>query len=89
MRKFSGKTVGTAGTDGSKNSVHSSPIRHHYQPKNTVYSAQPAQVPYFRSLFAQYFSPLKVVASPLSEHYFYPVSTAPTNNCNQINLKER
>ncbi len=39
--------------------------------------------------FPLYISPAKIAVSPLIEHYFYPVSTAPTNNCNQINLKER
>ena len=31
-------------------------------------------IPYF----AQLFSPAKIAVSPLSEHYFYPVSTGPT-----------
>jgi hypothetical protein len=29
--------------------------------------------------FPQTYSPLKIAISPLIEHYFYPVSTGPTN----------
>lgn len=29
--------------------------------------------------FPQSYSPLKIAVSPLVEHYFYPVSTGPTN----------
>lgn len=29
--------------------------------------------------FPQSYSPLKIAVSPLIEHYFYPVSTGPTN----------
>jgi hypothetical protein len=29
--------------------------------------------------FPQTYSPLKIAVSPLIEHYFYPVSTGPTN----------
>jgi hypothetical protein len=36
-------------------------------------------------LFYHYISPLKNSFSPLFEHYFYPVSTAPTIN----NIKEK
>ena len=44
------------------------------------------------SLFTQkhpVVSPAKKCISPLIEHYFYPVSTAPINYYNQLNLKER
>lgn len=41
-----------------------------------------------RDLFPRFptrISPGNVAVSPLAEHYFYPVSTAPINNCNQMN----
>jgi hypothetical protein len=34
-------------------------------------------------------SPAKKRISPLIEHYFYPVSTAPINYYTQLNFKER
>ena len=40
-------------------------------------------------MFPPSFSPLKLAVSPLAEHYFYPVSTAPITNRGQINSKER
>jgi len=38
--------------------------------------------------FSQLISPLKFASLPLAEHYLYPVSTAPINNCNQRKLKK-
>jgi hypothetical protein len=40
-------------------------------------------------LFPLHLSPAKVPNPPLIEHTFYPVSTAPINNCNQMKIKER
>jgi hypothetical protein len=39
--------------------------------------------------FTQRLSPPKFAYLPLAEHYLYPVSTAPTNNHNQMKFKER
>lgn len=35
--------------------------------------------------FPPYISPVRSLDSPPTEHYFYPVSTTPTNSYNQIN----
>jgi len=43
-------------------------------------------------LFTQHstqFSPRKIGILPLTEHLFYPVSTAPINYYNQLKIKER
>jgi hypothetical protein len=40
--------------------------------------AQPAFLPTLIRTFPLKISPLKIALSPLVEHYFYPVSTAPT-----------
>lgn len=50
--------------------------------------AQVPLLPKVIPLFAQYFSPLKIALSPLSEHYFYPVSTAPTIRTTKGKLKK-
>ena len=39
--------------------------------------------------FTPYISPPKLAVLPLFEHYFYPVSTEPINNCNPNKFKER
>lgn len=51
-------------------------------------SVQVALLPKVIPLFAQYFSPQKIAFSPLSEHYFYPVSTAPTIRTTKGKIKK-
>ncbi len=41
------------------------------------------------TLLSTYFSPRKNSFLPLSEHYFYPVSTAPINYYSQLKIQER
>ena len=89
MPKYSGKLVNTARIQRSKNGVRSSTVNRQYIDQSAYLGAQPAIVPYFRSLFTQYFSPLKIAVSPLIEHYFYPVSTAPTISTIKGKFKER
>ena len=48
-----------------------------------TYSAKPVVFRQFIPCFTQPFSPLKIALSPLSEHYFYPVSTGSTNTTNK------
>lgn len=53
--------------------------------------ATSAQTSFIRTLlprFTQSISPGEMLASPLIEHYFYPLSTAPTNNYNQRKFKK-
>jgi hypothetical protein len=45
--------------------------------------------PYLSSGLPPQLSPLKNTISPLFEHYFYPVSTAPIIRTTKENLKER
>jgi hypothetical protein len=49
---------------------------------------KPLFVTTFIPMFPLPFSPLKIANSPLVEHYFYPVSTVPIINRNQINSKK-
>jgi hypothetical protein len=49
------------------------------------------QLPVLHKVFPilpQYISPAKVALSPLIEHYFYPVSTAPINTATKGKLKK-
>lgn len=52
-------------------------------------SAKARFITIFLPLFPLHLSPAKVPNPPLIEHTFYPVSTAPINNCNQMKIKER
>lgn len=52
-------------------------------------SAKARVITMFLPIFPLQLSPAKSASSPLYEHTFYPVSTAPINNCNQMKFKER
>ena len=39
-------------------------------------------------ILPQYISPAKIAFSPLTEHYFYPVSTVPINTATKGKLKK-
>ena len=57
-----------------------------------VATSASVQLPFLRKLSESYtphLSPAKIAISPLIEHYFYPVSTAPINNLTLKKLKER
>lgn len=54
-----------------------------------MHSAEPFVSPTLSECFTRLISPAKTILPPLIEHYFYPVSTAPTNNYNQKKIKER
>lgn len=64
-----------------------------YSPLSSILSHDGRVKPtFFTNLIPTFplsFSPAKIVALPLVEHTFYPVSTAPIINRNQINSKER
>lgn len=83
------KPVYYMGTDHSTFGGLLSTLRHLTALNPQKLRAQPQLITSSFPTFPLYISPGKTAHSPLSEHYFYPVSTAPTNNCNQINLKER
>lgn len=50
---------------------------------------KPSFITKFLPIFPLHLSPPKIAFPPLIEHTFYPVSTAPINNCNQMKIKER
>ena len=52
-------------------------------------SAKARLITTFLPSFPPQFSPPNTGSLPLIEHTFYPVSTAPINNCNQMKIKER
>lgn len=55
------------------------------------YIATSVQLPVLHKVFPilpQYISPAKIAFSPLIEHYFYPVSTAPINTATKGKLKK-
>jgi len=83
------KPVHYMGTDSSTFSGLLSTLRSLAELNSQKLRVQPQLITSSFPTFPLYISPGKTAHSPLSEHYFYPVSTAPTNNCNQINLKER
>jgi hypothetical protein len=75
----SGKPVKSSRKTQGKKSVLLSTLIGRRLPRHEGSSAQPALIPDFTPIFAQYFSPLKIASLPLVEHYFYPVSTGPIN----------
>ena len=89
MPKTGGKPVQANGIIRRKNSAQLSTwlmdIIQRIQPS----SAKAHLIPQLIPVFPQVFSPTKIAVSPLYEHYFYPVSTAPTIRSTKENLKER
>lgn len=77
-----GKQQGTHSVRLSTLSVETLSTRYNH-------SAKALFIPNFFPTFPRMSSTVKTALPPLIEHTFYPVSTAPINNCNQINLKER
>lgn len=72
------------GTIGGRPSTIAMPI-------SLVTARQRVQPSFLHDLFhyfTSHLSPPKNLVLPLIEHYLYPVSTAPTINPNQINLKK-
>lgn len=66
-----------------------SPLSYRLDTITTQFSGQAGFIHYLSHQFILLFSPPKYCFSPLVEHYFYPVSTAPTINPTKRNLKER
>jgi hypothetical protein len=89
MHSDSGKLVQMNGIAQRKNSAQLStwlmdtiqPTRH--------YGAKARLILLFIPFFPQLFSPARIASLPLFEHYFYPVSTAPTIKTTKEKLKER
>ncbi len=88
MHKSWGKAVQNLRTRTGISSVRPST----YIAKQFVdFATMRAQLPVLHKVFPilpQYISPAKVAFSPLVEHYFYPVSTAPINTATKGKLKK-
>jgi hypothetical protein len=84
----SGKLVKSGGITNGKKSVRSSTFVKALEALGVWNSVQPSFIPYFAPFFTQYLSPLKIASSPPIEHYFYPVSTGPTNRTIKRKLKK-
>lgn len=83
------KHVDLRGIHYRKTSAHLSTVRHADALKSLATRVKALVITTFIPRFPPILSPANNSSSPLTEHTFYPVSTAPTNNYNQINQKER
>jgi hypothetical protein len=88
MHKISGKLVNIGRITLRKTSERLSTTSSFIHTSAIQPGAQVALLPKVIPLFAQHFSPLKITPSPLSEHYLYPVSTAPTIRTTKGKLKK-
>ena len=89
MPNISGKLVQIDGIAQRKNSAQLSTwLMDNIQPAGR-HGVKTRLILSFIPFFPQPFSPAKIAPSPLFEHYFYPVSTAPTIKTTKENLKER
>jgi hypothetical protein len=88
MRNLCGKIVNILGNIPGKTRVRLSPNSH---PNHVISWPSRVQPPFIHTTFprfSQLISPRLVADLPPSEHYLYPVSTAPTNSHNQRKLKK-
>lgn len=89
MHNTCAKHVDLRGIHYRKTSARLSTVRHTNALKSLAARVKALVVTIFIPRFPLILSPANSSAPPLTEHTFYPVSTAPTNNYNQINKKER
>ncbi len=89
MLKMSGKPVNFLRTVQGIGSVRPSTAWYTKPAMSNQYSEQLSVTPILSTLFHWSFPLLKRVFSPLSEHYLYPVSTAPIISPSQKKFKER
>ena len=80
MPKYSGKAVNCLRVIAGKSRVQLSPINHIASFIHQLRRVQVQVIHDLSELSTPSLSPLKTTVSPLIEHYFYPVSTAPINN---------
>jgi hypothetical protein len=66
-----------------------STVSHDSRSTRVLARVQPVLIHVSFPRFTQWISPGRISLLPLTEHYLYPVSTAPINNYNQENSKER
>lgn len=80
MLKYSGKTVNSLRVIAGTSSVQSSPVVRIASWMHQLQRVQVRITHNLSDLFTPKLSPPKFALLPLTEHYFYPVSTAPINN---------
>ena len=80
MPKYSGKAVNSLRVIAGKSRVQLSPVMHIASFIHYMRRVQVRVIHDLSDLSTPSLSPLKIAISPLIEHYFYPVSTAPINN---------
>jgi hypothetical protein len=80
MPKYSGKAVNSLRVIAGKSRVQLSPTSHIASFIHHLRRVQVQVIHDLSELSTPSLSPLKITVSPLIEHYFYPVSTAPINN---------
>lgn len=89
MPRICGKRVNILGKRGGKTSGVSSTVIHTEGPSG---ARMRVQLPLLHILFPRFAltpSTLQITHSPLAEHYFYPVSTAPITTVTKEKIKER
>lgn len=89
MLKMCAKTVEPMGKQGGKSRAYLSTLYAKSLVAPYIHSVKALFMPTVFPTFPLVSSTAPMIFSPPTEHTFYPVSTAPINNCNQINLKER
>lgn len=80
MLKYSGKAVNSLRVIAGKSSVQSSPVTYIASFIHQLQRVQVLVTHRLSELYTPKLSPSKIALSPLTEHYLYPVSTAPINN---------
>jgi hypothetical protein len=89
MSNFSGKAVDCLREHTGISSGLLSPILNTIHKTLHLIRVQLGFIHDLSDRFTPTLSPPNFVISPLVEHYFYPVSTAPINNSTKRKLKER
>ena len=89
MFRACGNTVNDTGKETGRNGGHSLTAYQLSTVRSLIESAKAVVLQLFAPAFPPGLSTVKIISLPLSEHYFYPVSTVPTINTTKGNLKER
>lgn len=89
MPNISGKLVNYLRIAQGKAGVRPSTDWYNKSRQGNSDSEQLLVTPILSTLFHRQFPPLKIAFPPPSEHYLYPVSTAPTISPSQKKFKER
>jgi hypothetical protein len=80
MSKTCAQSVDSLRISGGKNRVHLSTVRYSERYHTALMGVKAWVYRTVIPFIPQRFPQVKIAIPPLSEHYFYPVSTAPTIN---------